>query len=589
MKNISIISALIGLILLSAGCSQLQTKDAKPQTPEPDQPTAAKPIPHEDLSAEMLFHVLKAELALYDNNYDAALSSYSWIIDNTADYRLIRRATRIALGAKHNLLAMKSISRWLEVSPQDPEAIQLAVIITIRLGKIDDAIKYLDSLLKHDSQKDKEKLFGMLTATLKGEPNQQQTLASLRELSAKHPENPFLIITLAELEYQNQHYRRAQQAISKALQIKPKWQRALLLQAQTIFALGNYDQAAKQFEQIFADDPQNIQPRITYARALLATGDIDAALDQLREIITIAPDNHEIILYTIPLLISSEKYDVAEDYIDALLEKEIEVDSVLFHKGVLRQTQGKLKQSKKCFEQINAGKNFLEAKFRLAQILADEGDLTQAINLLQELRKNYPIHSVQTYLMQAELLRNEKMYKSALELMGKALEKDPNNDQLLYNRAMLAVDIKDIPLAEKDLRRVIELKPEHAHAYNALGYTLADETERYQEAKELIEKAYSLLPNDVAIIDSMGWVYFKLGDYDQAKKYLLQALKMRKDPEIASHMGQLLIAIGKKKEAKEFLQGVLEQFPDNEKILEALKQLEKKQPKEKQTKQKPQQ
>lgn len=562
----------MGLILLSTGCAQIQTKEEK-TTPQ-DQQTITRPIQHEDLTAEMLFHVLKAELALYDNNYDAALSSYSWIIENTFDYRLIRRATRIALGAKHNLLAMKSINRWLDVSPDDPEAIQLAVIISIRLGKTDDAIKHLDTLLKLDTQQDKEKLFGMLSATLKGEPDQEQTIESLRDLANKYPDNPYLIITLAEIEYQNQYYSQILENIELVLQLKPNWQRALLLKAQTLFALGQYDKAAEQFEQIFNDDPDNIQPRITYARSLLTIGNINAALDQLREIITISPDNHEIILYTIPLLISSERFDVAEDYINALLEKKIEIDTALFHKGVLRQTQGKEQEAKNYFEQIESGQNFLEAKFRLAQITAKSGELEKALSQLQKLRKRHPDFTTQILLMEAELLRNKKMYQRAIDLMNEGLAQDPDNDQLLYNRAMLAVDLNDIILAEKDLRHVIELVPDHAHAYNALGYTLADETDRYQEAKELIEKAYALLPNDVAIIDSMGWVYFKLGNYEKAKKYLLQALKMRKDPEIASHMGQLLIAIGKKKEAEEFLQGVLDQFPENEIIINILKQLE---------------
>ena len=572
MKNITIISALIGLILISVGCTPMQAK--KEQTVTTKQTSITPPIPHEDLTAEMLFHVLKAELALYDNNYDAALSSYSWIIENTSDYRLIRRATRIALGAKHNLLALKSINRWLEISPTDPEAIQLAVIISIRLGKTDEALMHLDTLLKQDTQQNKEKLFGMLAATLKGEPEQEQTLEALRKLTAKHPNDPYLIITLAEIEYQNRYYQDALKNISKAQKLKPNWQRALLLKAQTLFALGNYEAADKQFQQIFADDSENIQPRITYARALLTIGNIDAALNQLREIISISPENHEIILYTIPLLITSERFDVAEEYIDALLEKEIEVDTAMFHKGVLRQEQGRLNEAIKYFEKIKSGQNFLEAKFRLAQITADSGKLEQALELLQELRKQHPDHTTQTLLMEAELLRENNMRQRAIKLMNDGLAQDPDNHQLLYNRAMLAVDLKDIVQTEKDLRRVIELAPDHAHAYNALGYTLADETDRYEEAKELIEKAYAMLPNDVAIIDSMGWVHFKLGNYDEAQKYLLRALKMRKDPEIASHMGQLLIAIGKKKEAKEFLQRALDQFPESEIIIKILKQLE---------------
>ncbi len=580
MKRTLIAFYLMGLTLLTTGCAQLETK--KENSIAEQNQHISTPIPHEDLTPEMLYYILKAEIALYNSNYDAALNSYSWVIENTEDYRVIRRATRIALGAKHNLLAMKSINRWLDIDPKNPEAIQLAVLVSIRLGKTEEALKHLDNLLKLPITNDKDNLFNMLSNTLKGEPDQVQTIKSLRQLAQKHQDNAHIIITLAELEQQNQQYEAAEKNISKALQINPSWQRAQILQAQNLFALGQYDKAIEQFKNIISTDPDNPQPRIALARALLSLNNIPAALEQLKVIITLSPDNHEIILYTIPLLISSKQYDTAEKYIEQLLNQEVAIDAASFHMGVLQLNQKKTELAKKWFTKVSYGQYFFEAKFRLTQIIYQEGDDQEARNILKQLRTNYPEQTAQTLLFEAELLKSNGHLDQAIQLLSESLKNDPNNIQLLYNRAMLAAEIKSLKMLEQDLRKVIELDPTHAHALNALGYTLADETDRYTEAKQLIEKAYSILPNDPAIIDSMGWVLFKLGDYDNAKTYLLKAMKIRKDPEIASHMGQLLIAMGKENEAKEFLLRVLDQFPKNEIITKILNQLQEQQLQEKQ-------
>ncbi len=576
----TLLAFFMGLTLLTTSCAQLETKKESPVAEQNQH--ISTPIPHEDLTPEMLYYILKAEIALYNSNYDAALNSYSWVIENTEDYRVIRRATRIALGAKHNLLAMKSINRWLEIDANNPEAIQLAVLVSIRLGKTEEALKHLDNLLKQSTTNNKDNLFNMLANTLKGEPDQAQTIKSLRELAQKHQNNAHIIITLAELEQKNQQYEAAQKNISKALKINPNWQRAQILQAQNLFALGQYDAAIKQFKSIITTDPDNPQPRIALARALLSLNDIAAALEQLKKIIALSPDNHEIILYTIPLLISSEQYDTAGKYIDQLLTQEVAIDAAFFHMGVLKLNQNKTELAKQWFTKVNQGQYFFEAKFRLAQIIYQEGDSAEARAILKQLRTDYPEQTAQILLFEAELLKSSGQLDQAIQLISESLKDDPNNIQLLYNRAMLAAEKKSLQMLEQDLRKVIELEPTHAHALNALGYTLADETDRYTEAKQLIEKAYALLPNDSAIIDSMGWVLFKLGDYENAKTYLLQAMKIRKDPEIASHLGQLLIAMGKKKEAKEFLLRVLDQFPENEIITNILNQLQEQPSKEKQ-------
>jgi tetratricopeptide (TPR) repeat protein len=171
---------------------------------------------------------------------------------------------------------------------------------------------------------------------------------------------------------------------------------------------------------------------------------------------------------------------------------------------------------------------------------------------------------VQVVLAEAQILREARQYQEAYDVLGRALEKLPNYPDLLYDHAMAAEKVNRMDVMEQNLRKLIQQKPDHAHAYNALGYSLADRNERLDEARELLEKALSLAPDDPFIIDSMGWVHYRLGDKDKAASYLRRALETRPDPEIAAHLGEILWMQGKKEEAVKLWQTYLKESPDND-------------------------
>ena len=157
---------------------------------------------------------------------------------------------------------------------------------------------------------------------------------------------------------------------------------------------------------------------------------------------------------------------------------------------------------------------------------------------------------VRIYLAHEELLRDAGRLEDAYAVLNAALADLPDDVELLYARGLITAHMDLLDVHERDMRRLIELKPDHAHAYNALGYTLADRTTRYEEARALIEKALSLKPNDPFILDSMGWVHYRLGNRDQARDYLQQALDLRLDPEIAAHLGEVLWMMDRHEEAR---------------------------------------
>jgi len=169
--------------------------------------------------------------------------------------------------------------------------------------------------------------------------------------------------------------------------------------------------------------------------------------------------------------------------------------------------------------------------------------------------------------VEAQLLRDAKAWNESYEMLSKAVAKYPDSFELLYDRAMAAERIDRLDVLESDLRKVIKMKPDYAHAYNALGYTLADKTKRLGEAKELIEKAYKLQPDDPFILDSLGWVYFRMGNTNEAIKHLQTAYSQRPDPEIAAHYGEVLWSAGNRDEARKIWNAALSENPNHESLL----------------------
>jgi tetratricopeptide (TPR) repeat protein len=181
----------------------------------------------------------------------------------------------------------------------------------------------------------------------------------------------------------------------------------------------------------------------------------------------------------------------------------------------------------------------------------------------------------QLIIAEAQLLRETGSYQKAFQVLSSGLEKLPDNVDLLYDRALAAEKIGKFDIMEKDLRKLIQLKPDHAHAYNALGYGLAEHSKRLPEALELIEKAIALSPHDPYILDSLGWVHYRMGNLNQGLSYLRQAFGMNPDPEIAAHLGEVLWMQGTTEDAKEVWQSALKNNPDNEVLIGTMKKFMK--------------
>ena len=215
----------------------------------------------------------------------------------------------------------------------------------------------------------------------------------------------------------------------------------------------------------------------------------------------------------------------------------------------------------------------VQARSRQAAILVKQGALPEARALLAATRTRNDAQKMRLIQAEAELLREARDYPQAYKVLSAGLKSYPDSPDLLYDHAMMAEKVNKLDVLEANLRRVIQIKPDEAQAYNALGYTLADRTQRLDEAVVLLDKALTFAPDDPFILDSMGWAQYRKGNFERARSYLERAFKARPDPEIAAHLGEVMWAHGQRDDASNVWQTSLKTHPQNEVLLETLRRL----------------
>jgi tetratricopeptide (TPR) repeat protein len=287
-------------------------------------------------------------------------------------------------------------------------------------------------------------------------------------------------------------------------------------------------------------------------------------------VVKLSPDNTDAI-YSLALLeLETGQLESGEQHLKQLLEVEDKQQSVYYYLGYAAQQRGDVEAALKWYGKVEEGEYWTQARLRMAKILAGQGRLDEVRKEMQELRRNNPENAVDYYLIEGQVLSDLAMYQEAYALYAEALESNPQDEDLLYAQALVAEQLDRVDVAEQYMRQILEQDPDNVRTLNALGYTLADRTERYAEARQLIEKAYAQKPDDPAIIDSMGWVQYRLGNLEEARRYLQQAYDMTGDGEIGAHLGEVMWMQGDQAGARRVWQESLKSAPDNPVIKEVI-------------------
>jgi tetratricopeptide (TPR) repeat protein len=303
-------------------------------------------------------------------------------------------------------------------------------------------------------------------------------------------------------------------------------------------------------------------------------GEHGPAYEQFLELNRQSPENAEVLISLGLLAVQMERHAAARKHLHELIRLEEMVDVAFFYLGRSAEMEQRSDEAISWYRQVKQGQDLLvDAQTRIARLYVKQGDVARAHALLQTLRRQMPAREVHLYMLEGEILQQTGNQERVLALYALALKKHPGNRDLLYARALYGASHDMVTQAEQDLQQVIKGDPADADALNALGYILVEHTERYREALGYIERALALDPESAAILDSMGWAKFRLGDNREALKYMRRAFKQLPDSEIAAHLGEILWASGDKMAAQKVWQEALEKWPDSDYLIRTIKRL----------------
>lgn len=573
----------LGITALLSACATVhETISPETVSPETISPEAIAPepvAPGEMESGEMafpkevLYQLLVADIALIRGQFEFALEKYLQQARETRDIAVIEMANRIASHQGDSVAVLETALLWLEVTPQQAMAHHAALHAYAMQG---DPLKALPHAYWLYQNKDDVEAFLAVTAIGQGS---RQDLPE-RELVApliKAYENLVLApgkqatVKLAQaiLYLEGGEPEMAIKTAEQFLTLAPDNQRGLLFLAQTLQQQDRIIEALGLIEEALQRMPNNQSLRLQYARFLTLT-DRPQAIVQFEMLRLKNPDNQQVNFLLGLLYLNQGSAAPAVD-----LFKQASSDPSLYadahyHLGTIADRRGDTGSALQHYRQVYSGRNYLASASRAAQLLTELENIEVARTYLQQLRIEQPNQSPSLFQIESNLLLGSDQPDQAFAVLSAGLQTYPNDTRLLYARSMVAELQDNFVLAERDLRAILAQDADNSAALNALGYSMLLHTDRYKEAHKLIKRAYLLNPGDPAILDSLGWVLFVLGDAQQALPYLEKAMAIMVDPEIAAHLGEVQWFLGDRQAAMQSWKRGLEEDPDHKTIKETV-------------------
>ncbi|MCP5242093.1 MAG: tetratricopeptide repeat protein [Burkholderiales bacterium] len=531
-------------------------------------------LPKQELTASILFDFLLAETALQRGDLEIAVSRYLKLAHATRDPRIAKRASEIALHARQPFAAEKAASMWVEFDPDSLDAHQTLAAMLVNLGKLDAAFPHLEKLLASDKE-NVGSAFMQLNQLLSRNSNKSEILRLIQKLAAPYPKLPEVHFAISQAAWFAKEYETAQTEMKQALSLRPDWEIAAVQNGRMLQRHSNID-AANFYRAYLKKYPDKTEVRIAYTRLLVELNEKELAREQLRELFEKNQEDAEVMVAI--GLISTELYDF--DMTEISLKRALvlgyqDASAIHFHLARVYEEMQQTDLAMESYRQVRRGGRYLPAQIRYADLLAQKGQLDDARSLIQQLPAANDQQTAHLILAEAQIMRRVGSHQEVFRILNRGLEKLPDYPELLYDRALAADKIGKFEILERDLRKLIELKPDNAHAYNALGYSYAERGLHLPEALQLIRKAVELSPDDPYIMDSLGWIYYRMGNISDGLNYLSRAFAISQDSEIAAHLGEVLWVQGAREDAEDIWRSALEKDPDNEVLLETIERLKK--------------
>ena len=569
--------------LLLVACAQSPTDQPVNQTGKPEAANAVNPhqpgnpremrdaaapvLPNVELTGEFLYEFLLSEVANQRGYNALAAKSSLDLARKSRDPRLAERAAQLAVKSGQMNEAIEAIKVWQEIEPDSTLAMRMMSAVLLRGGKLTEARQEIIKVLQAEPAQ-VGAIFLQIYQMLAPYPDAAAALKLMRDLAQPYPRVVEAHWAVAQLAQASGDDKLALDEIRQARSLRPEWDMAASLEAQ-LLQKSEPQQSLEVLRKYLSKyagshDTGAREIRLQYARALLDQKQYKPARDEFQRLADEAPDNPEMAFAIALISLQLNDLQGAETQLKQALSKgKKDHDTVDYYLGQLSEAKHNEAEAIAYYRKVQAGEYLFSAQIRIAHLLGKGGQLAEARRQLSKTQAASEPQRVQLVLVEAQILREANQNAEAYQVLQQGLAKLPDNPDLLYGTAMMADKLGKPDVSEQLMRKLIRLKPDHAHAYNALGYSLLERNQRIPEAVQLVEKALQLAPDDPAIMDSVGWGYYRSGKLDDSVKMLRRAFAANPDPEVAAHLGEVLWVRGDKSEAQKIWQDSLKANPDS--------------------------
>ncbi|MFT6307472.1 MAG: tetratricopeptide (TPR) repeat protein [Halioglobus sp.] len=518
--------------------------------------------------SQLMFEIMISELAGRRGQLDVAMTGYLRAAERTDDPRVSERATRLATFGRQWDAAEKASRRWLALDTDSIEAPQFLGQALLRQGKAEEAAEQYNAIVgKSDN---KEEILRQIQATVQGAGSADEIVNVMRRMQNAYPGIVEAHLAVARALAQNGDNESALVAADQAIKLDSNNTPAVLLKAETLMVLGRPDEGLGVVDKALVANPDNQQLRLGYAQILVEAGRFDAVGAHLDKLFITDSENPDTLLTISSLALDARRVDRARIYLSRLLEIGEYQDQANYYLARISDQRQDFLGAINYYDAVVSGDLQLRSQIRVAELLGLLGDVENGRQRLRDLATNHQDPALQTRIITAEsrVLQTAGRAPEAVIVLTDGLSRFPDNGDLLYARALVADAAGDQDMLVSDLTKLIELQPQNAHALNALGYHLTDNNQALDRAETLLVTANQLLPNDPAIMDSLGWLYYRQGKLDQAIELLSGAFKLYPDSEIAAHLGEALWLSGREEDATKLIEEALLSDPEDDKLLQ---------------------
>jgi tetratricopeptide (TPR) repeat protein len=507
-------------------------------------------------------HVAAAEDALKSNDFWHASSEYRKAAELSDDADIAKQATRIAYTYGFNDDALASAKRWVALSESNDEALLYLALLELRAGDIKQSRNEFRKLLARGDEAADERLINLIPFL--SDENSADADALMRQLSKPYKKSPYAHYAAAVLALYAGDSEEAQKRAKKSAELKPEWLKPHLLYARALLMAGDEEGAIDYTARLVGDNPDpDPEARLELAIMYLAAGRDDDALSQINQVLLEQPARTDALRLLAIINFRLENLDAArQDFEDLLSTGQYTMDA-FYYLARIADHRGESKRAIALYSKVTQGDNTVFSQRRVSAILATESEFELAQKHLESFGRTHPNYAVDMIQAQAQLLASQDRFEEALEYFDRVIKYRPDSESAFLGKAELLLAMDQVDDAVAAYREAVQRWPDSAISLNALGYTLTDRTTEHGEAAKLIRKAMKLDPDSAAIIDSHGWVLYRLGEYEEALAELERAYEKLEDPEVAAHIIEVLWKLDRQDEALQRLVDAEELWPES--------------------------